>query len=99
MSSLLLLSYPCGLFEQFIPNISEFTRKKKFEGLAPYKDIRWATMVKKKGKGKPAPVIETELRRKLLAENVLNVRNDSKFARLVNLPVKFIYPSRGTSYL
>lgn len=99
MSSLLLLSYPCGLFEQFIPNISEFTRKNQFEGLTSYKDISWATMMKKKGKGKPAPVIETELQRKLLAENVLDVRNDSKFVRLVNLAVKFIYPSRGTSYL
>ena len=56
-------------------------------------------MMKKKGKGKPAPVIETGLQRKLLAENVLDVRNDSKFVRLVNLAVKFIYPSRGTSYL
>ena len=81
------------------PNISEFTRKKQFEGLASYKDIRWATMMKKKGKGKPAPVIETGLQRKLRAENVLNVRNDSKFVRLVNLAVNFIYPSCGTSYL
>ena len=56
-------------------------------------------MMKKRGKGKPAPVIETELQRKLLAENVLDVRNDSKFVRLVNLAVKFIYPFLGTSYL
>ena len=56
-------------------------------------------MGKKKGKGKPAPVIETGLQRKLQAENVLNVRNDSKFVGLVNLAVNFIYTSCGTSYL
>lgn len=50
MSSLLLLSYPCGLFEQFIPNISEFTRKKQFEGLAPYKDISGLLWGRRKGR-------------------------------------------------